>query len=126
LEQELWIAPLLLIPGVALLIMSTSARYGQLHSEIHHVADLGPNTSLIKHLFRRARWMRNALVSLYLSVAVFAVTSLVTALFTCLEINSPMITFWMICLGVSCLVFAVFTLIRESIQSLEVIRDHTP
>ena len=122
-EQELWIAPLLLIPGAALLIMSTSARYGQIHSEIHIVGDHG-NRDLMQHLFRRARWFRNALVSLYLSVAAFALSSLVTALFACLEVNYPMIIFWMICLGVSCMVFAVFTLIRESVQSLEVIRDH--
>ena len=30
-------APLVLLPGVALLVLSTSARYAQLHGEFHHL-----------------------------------------------------------------------------------------
>lgn len=30
-----WITPLLLMPGVALLILSTAVRYNRLHGEVH-------------------------------------------------------------------------------------------
>ncbi len=32
-----WLTPLVLLPGVALLVLSTSARYGQIHQEFHHL-----------------------------------------------------------------------------------------
>ncbi|MGB5364820.1 MAG: hypothetical protein WBN14_01035 [Polyangiales bacterium] len=32
--ELLWVAPLLLLPGVGLLVMSTAARFGQIHEEI--------------------------------------------------------------------------------------------
>jgi hypothetical protein len=34
-----WNLPLVLLPGVALLISSTSVRYGILHDELHHILD---------------------------------------------------------------------------------------
>ena len=36
-SESVWLTPLILLPGVALLIISTSARYGQVHSEIHRL-----------------------------------------------------------------------------------------
>ena len=32
-----WATPLLLLPGVALLITSTSVRFDLVHTEIHHM-----------------------------------------------------------------------------------------
>ena len=55
--------PLLLKPGVGLLILSTSARFGQLHQELHrHLAE--GNSPAVNHLRSRARLLHNALVSL--------------------------------------------------------------
>ena len=34
-STEVWLTPIILLPGVALLIVSTSARIGQIHSEVH-------------------------------------------------------------------------------------------
>ncbi len=37
--EIIWLAPLLILPGIALLINSTSSRYATLHEEIHHWLD---------------------------------------------------------------------------------------
>ncbi|MFQ5529602.1 MAG: hypothetical protein ACE5FP_04570 [Gemmatimonadota bacterium] len=34
-ESSPWITPLLLMPGVGLLILSTAVRYNRLHDEVH-------------------------------------------------------------------------------------------
>ena len=39
-SNALWLTPLILLPGVALLIMSTSARYGQVHADFQSLSDL--------------------------------------------------------------------------------------
>jgi len=35
----IWLSPLLLLPGAALLILSTSNRLNRLHDEVHHQID---------------------------------------------------------------------------------------
>ncbi len=72
----LWAAPLLLLPGVALMVLSTSIRFGSLHDEFHRVLELGRSKRLPR-LRHRARLMRMALVGLYISVALLAIASVV-------------------------------------------------
>ena len=74
----LWAAPLLLIPGVGLLVLSTSVRFGQLLQELHRQRGEG-HSRAVKHLFRRARLLHSALVSFYLSIELlqFAVSRLI-------------------------------------------------
>lgn len=71
-----WAGPLLVLPGVGLLIMSTSARYIRLHDELHHLVEHG-EAGAVGRLLRRARWFRNALVSSYVSVVFLALAGLV-------------------------------------------------
>ena len=76
---EFWLTPLLILPGVGLLIMSTSARYAQIHTEVHHLLhEPGERgAALAKQLYRRSKLFRNALVSLYLSVSLFVMAGLI-------------------------------------------------
>ena len=122
-KQELWLAPLLLLPGVALLIMSTSARFGQLHNEIHREE---ASSKAMATLFLRAKLFCKALVCLYISVAVFAVSSLVGGMFTYLgkEGDGAGVLIFGTCLGVLALVAASLTLLMESVKALDIIRDH--
>ncbi|MDJ0840396.1 MAG: DUF2721 domain-containing protein [Acidobacteriota bacterium] len=120
-KQELWLAPLLLLPGVALLIMSTSARYGQLHAEIHRDKISG---RALATLFFRAKLFRNALVCLYFSVSAFAVSSLVGGLLTYSGIDGAGTVVFGTCVGVLALVAAAGTLLMESVKALDIIRDH--
>lgn len=71
------VTPLVLLPGVALLVISTSTRYAQLHEEFHRLlVSTEPTTvDLARHLLARARLFRNALIALYTSVCLFALGS---------------------------------------------------
>ena len=107
----LWAAPLLLIPGVGLLVLSTSARFGQLHQELHRQRD-NRHSHAVKHLCRRARLLHSALVSFYGSIAVLAFSSLLGTLanrwFETLKWIPEAMTF----LGVAVITYAVIQLIR--------------
>ena len=80
-STEIWLTPLILLPGVALLIMSTSARFGQLDDKFHRLLrDHDEHARrLCRQLVRRAGLFRNALLGLYLSVGLFALASLLGA-----------------------------------------------
>ena len=70
----IWLSPLLLLPGAALLILSTSNRLNRLHDEVHHQIDEKHSHSkeTINQLLMRASYFRNPLVLLYSSISIFA------------------------------------------------------
>ncbi|MEM9460879.1 MAG: DUF2721 domain-containing protein [Myxococcota bacterium] len=124
-----WLTPLALLPGVGLLVMSTAARFGQLHAELHHHLEHGdaPGPG-VEHLLRRATRFRNALVSLYLSVAALAVASLaggIAALWS-LSVTVPVVV--LTAVAVLAVAYAAYELIQESRMLLELIcaHVHTP
>lgn len=121
-----WLFPLILLPGVALIVMSTSARYAQIHEELHHIIEEQENISpmYFVHLKTRATYFRNALVALYVSVGVFAVGSIAGALMEFAGGPSTATVVILTCLGILCLIYASVELIRESLLSLRVIEHH--
>ncbi|MCA8996566.1 MAG: DUF2721 domain-containing protein [Planctomycetaceae bacterium] len=119
--------PLILLPGVALLIMSTSARFGQVQTEFHRLLDHRDAHAriLAGHLLQRAALFRNALVSLYSSVGMFALGSLLGGVVNLWRPESLWVVGGLTILGISGLVYASVELIRESLLCLQVIRDHS-
>ena len=125
-NSSLWIAPLLLLPGVGLLVLSTSTRFGQLHDELHmHIKE--SNQAALAHLRRRARLFRDALISLYISVALLTVSSVIGTVATrwsgTFERFLTMVAESMTVLGVIMVGFAAARLIQESSILMSVIED---
>lgn len=124
---EVWLTPLILLPGVALLIMSTSARFGQVQTEFHRLLDHpDPHAKLLAtHLLRRSILFRNALVALYASVGLFALGSLIGGVINLWRPESLWVVGGLTILGIGCIVYAAVELILESVFCLQVIRDHS-
>lgn len=121
-----WLTPLVLLPGVALLVLSTSIRYGQIHEEFHHLAaEKAPNKDLAaRALIHRATIFRNALVGLYASVAALALGSTVGGLASLWLEDLLWVIQALTILGVLALVYSAIQLVRESVLSLRVLRRH--
>lgn len=126
LQQELWLTPLILLPGVALLIMSTSTRLGQISAEFHHLIDHPDAHAKIvsRDLVTRSALFRNALVGLYASVALFATGSFLGGI---LHVWLPDYV-WMVggltLVGILCLAYAAIELVRESLHCTRIIIEH--
>jgi len=125
--SEIWLTPLILLPGVALLIVSTSNRFSQIHTEFHRLVDHPDDHAKIvsRHLAQRARFFRDALVAMYVSVGLLSLGSLLGGVVNLWRPNSLWIVGGLIILGISCLVFASIQLVRESLLCLRVISDHS-
>lgn len=120
-----WAGPLLVLPGVGLLIMSTSARYIRLHDELHHVAEHGERDG-VSRLLQRARWFRNALVSAYLSVVLLAMAGLVLGASEAIEwvgMTVDLIGTVLAVLGVASLLISAGFLAFEATVSYTVLED---
>jgi hypothetical protein len=118
--------PLVLLPGVGLLVMSTSARYGQIHQEFHHLlTENSPSGDRhASDLWRRAVFFRNALVGLYIAVACLAIGSMLGGLASLWSAESLWFVHGLTIAGVLGVVYSAIELVRESVLSLEVLRRH--
>jgi hypothetical protein len=121
-----WLMPLFLLPGIGVLLVSTSARYSQIHNEVHTLLHEGRSLPgrFVQHLFLRAKLFRNALVSLYLGAVTFALGSIIGAVAEIAGGNSNAWVVGFTTLGIGCLIFAAANLIRESMLVLRVFEYH--
>ncbi len=123
---EVWLTPLILLPGVALLIVSTSARFGQLHTEFHRLVDHPDAQARIlgRHLLKRAVIFRNALVALYGSVGLFALGSLLGGVVNLWQPESLWVVGGLTIVGIGSIVYASFLLLWESFICLRALQEH--
>jgi hypothetical protein len=126
-QTELWLTPLILLPGVALLIMSTSVRFGQVHDEFHVFLD-HPDTHakvVAKQLVQRAIFLRDALVCLYASVGFFTIGSFLGGLINLWQPHMLWIVGGLTLFGIVSVAAASVQLVRESLICIRLIRDHS-
>lgn len=119
--------PLTYIPGVALLIMSTSQRYINLDNTIksHSPEECVKEVEKVKLELRRAHLFRNSLIGFYLSVVFFSLGSLVAFLTSRLGIEtSHLILEIATIVGVGLIVFSVACLSWESMLTLDILKKH--
>lgn len=119
--------PLTYIPGVALLIMSTSQRYINLDGIIksHSPEECRLQAEKVKQELRRAHLFRNSLIGFYLSVVFFSLGSLVAFLVNSwgIETSKNILEVASI-IGVALIVFSVLILSWESILTLNILKRH--
>lgn len=112
-----WATPLLVLPGVGLLVMSTSTRFARLHDELHHhLHAMACSSRTVERLILRARLFRNTLLALYAAVSFLSMSGLAGGIEAPVALSSTLLG-----LGVMLLVVASFLLMRETTISLEVI-----
>lgn len=125
--SEVWLTPLVLLPGVALLIVSTSARFGQIQTEIHRLLDRPDAHAkiLARNLLNRSALFRDALIALYASVGLFAFGSLLGGVVNLWRPESLWVVGGATMIGIGCIVFAAVQLMREALSCLQVVVDQT-
>ena len=125
-DAELWLTPLILLPGVALLIVATSHRYVQVHIEVHHIIETHTDAASrsFQNLLKRSGFLRDALVDLYVSVALFSMASLLGGLARLWDKQAFWIVVSLACVGIFSLVVASVQLILEALLSMELIKEH--
>ena len=120
-DVSLWVSPVVLVSGVALLIMSTSARYGQIHAELrelmhdtHNGTLAGDSVDMLYEQLRtRTRLLLSALFGLYLSVG-FLITGSLVGVVSAIWSFSHVPVIVLTCAGILGVVYAALQLIRES------------
>lgn len=125
-EAISWITPLLLIPGVGLLLVSTSARFEALHTEIHQLLhdDSEAAPACAEHVVVRARILQIAMSALYIATMLLSGAGLLGALANWRFEFFLHFAWLLTALAVFSVFLASLVLIRESITSFRIINNH--
>ncbi len=125
-NSELWLMPLILLPGIALLILSTSSRYSRIHDELHHIGNSSGSSQKIsgRILIKRAVLFRNSLILLYFCVVVFAITALCGGIMSTINVQNNILLIVLFLIGIISLIISAVLLVKEAFLSLEIIKKH--
>lgn len=120
-----WVIPLTLLPGIGMIIMSTSNLSTATSDEINYLLrHQSEDKDLIQKKISQLFLLNIAKVCLYLSIMVFAVAGLIEAIFT---LQTPMhdstIRTILLVFGVGTLIIATFFLIIFSVRKVKIKRD---
>lgn len=120
-----WVIPLTLLPGIGMIIMSTSHLSTATSDEINQLLrDESCDTALIKQKISQLFLLNLAKVGLYISIAVFSVAGLIEAIFTLQsEMHDSVLRTILLIIGVSTLVIATLVLILFSVRKVKIKRD---
>ena len=116
-----WVIPLTLLPGIGMMIMSTSNLSTSTSQEISNlIKEASCDTHLVEKKISQMSLLNRALVALYIGAACFAVTGLIggVSLVQNLTIKDTFTAF--IIGGVGCLLVATIFLITFSIRAVRI------
>lgn len=116
-----WIIPLTLLPGIGMMIMSTSNLSTAISQEISGlIHEESCDTDLVDRKITQMSLINRALVALYLGAASFAITGLIGGVSAVqnLMIKDTFIVFLII--GIGCLLVATIFLITFSIRAVRI------
>lgn len=122
---ELWLTPLILLPGVGLLIISTANRFSQIQIEFHRLLDHPDHAekAVTRGLKERCVYFQRALAGLYTSVALFSLGSLLGGVINLWRPNSLWVVGGLTIVGIGCIVYAALQLVKENSFSLQIIEQ---
>jgi len=124
-DYTIWLIPLSLIPGIAILIVSTSLKYNQARKEILKLItekkDSERKSRRINNL-KRHLYFRNAFISFYISIVFLVLASLIGTLADKIT-NLNLLTMILICLAALCVVYSAIQLILESLIATRVVKE---
>jgi hypothetical protein len=123
---SLWLVPVSIIPGLGMLVLSTSARYMTVALQLREQGkEETPDLWLSELIFKRACCLQQALVGLYISIALFVIASLLTASTYTADLPESF-SKWVMLAGGVCTLYATLHLAYEVITSRKIVnRDYS-
>jgi hypothetical protein len=123
---SLWLVPVSIIPGLGMLVLSTSARYMTVALQLREQGkEKEPDLWLSELIFKRACCLQQALVGLYISIALFVIASLLTAS-TNTDGLPESFSKWVMLAGGVCTLYSTLHLAYEIFTSRKIVnRDYS-
>lgn len=122
--MENWYVPITILPGIGLLLMSTSYLLGQLSDEIKYLIDHHSNyDKLLSRKLEQLKLLNMAMVFLYGSVACFAISGLIAGFYQSTHMIGGDLPIYFSVVGILCCLVALTLLIFFSFRAVKIKQD---
>ena len=122
--MENWYVPITIVPGIGLLLMSTSNILGQLSGEIKDLIKEHSNyQNLLQRKLLQLKLLNLAMVFLYASVAFFVVSGLIAGLYQSIHSMHDDVPIYFSVAGILCCLGALTLLIVFSFRAVRIKQD---
>lgn len=125
-EFESWVFPLTILPGIGLMIMSTTNWSVALTNEINALFDkIECDRSILARKIKQLRLINSALVSLYTSVTMCTLGGFIGSIWNAstMESNGILAVTIFVAIGIACLLTAAIMLIIYAFKAVSIKRD---
>ena len=117
--MENWYLPITIIPGIGLLILSTSNLMINLSSEINMlINDSDKNEAIIKRKLNQLKLLNSTMVMFYISISCLVIAGLIGGISLKLDLEINTATIYVLILGIIILLFGLFSLTRYSYRAV--------
>ncbi|MDH7447765.1 DUF2721 domain-containing protein [Aquimarina sp. 2201CG14-23] len=121
--MEHWYLPATIIPGIGLLILSTSNLLVNLSTEIKTlIIEETTKEKLIQRKLRQLKLLNSAMVFLYVAVACFVISALVSGIYKSVETNFNA-TIYITIAGIASALLGLIALIVYSFKAVKIRQD---
>ncbi|KAA1246807.1 DUF2721 domain-containing protein [Aquimarina sp. RZ0] len=121
--MEHWYIPATIIPGIGLLILSTSNLLINLSTEIKTMtAEVAIEESMIERKLKQLKLLNNAMVFLYIAVACFVISALISGVYKTVATNFDAAIYITIT-GIISALLGLIALILYSFRAVQIRQD---
>ncbi|MEW7290371.1 DUF2721 domain-containing protein [Aquimarina sp. 2304DJ70-9] len=121
--MEHWYIPATIIPGIGLLILSTSNLLVNLSTELKTlIAEVIIDQDLIKQKLKQLKLLNSAMVFLYAAVALFVISALISGVYKSVETNFDSAIYITIT-GIISALLGLIALIMYSFRAVKIRQD---
>ena len=121
--MEHWYIPITIVPGIGLLLMSTSQLLVALSKEIKEmITEARATEALMQRKLRQLKILSTAMVFLYLSVACFIISGLIMAMVENYDFNFNF-SIGIVILGIACALWGLILLVVYAYRAVRIRQD---
>ncbi len=116
--MENWYLPITIVPGLGLLVLSTSNIMIALSNEIDGIIELNKNSAIIRRKLAQLKLLNKAMVFFYIAIALLLTSAILKGLF-----NLEETTFFISAFAVVLALIGLFSLILYSFRAVRIRQD---
>ena len=116
--MENWYLPITIIPGLGLLVLSTSNMMIALSNEIDSIIELNKGSAIIRRKLAQLKLLNKAMVFFYIAIASLLISAILKGLF-----NLEETTFFISAFAVVLALIGLFSLILYSFRAVRIRQD---
>ena len=116
--MENWYLPITIVPGLGLLVLSTSNIMLALSNEIDSIIELNKNSAIIRRKLAQLKLLNKAMVFFYIAIALLLTSAILKGLF-----NLEETTFFISAFAVVLALIGLFSLILYSFRAVRIRQD---